>query len=143
MIRGILGVIFGYVALFIVTFITLTATWMTLGAERSFQPGNYLLTPVWLVISSICALVAAVVGGKICRFVSGRGWAVFFMAVSALILGLLAAIPTLLGAEGTAARTGDVSMLQAMASQKAPVWYALLTPFLSAGGVFIGGKKKK
>ena len=143
MIRGILGLFFGYVAFFIVTFITLSATWMTLGADRSFQPGNYMLTPLWLFISSIFVLAAAVIGGKICRFVSGRGWAVFLMAVSVLTLGLLAAIPTLLGAEGTAARTGEVSMLQAMTSQKAPAWYALLSPLLSAGGVFIGGKKKK
>ena len=34
-------------------------------------------------------------------------------------------------------------MWQAIVSQKAPAWYALLSPFLSAGGVFIGGKKKK
>jgi hypothetical protein len=143
MIRGILGVIFGYVALFIVTFITLSATYMTLGAERSFQPGNYMLSPLWLFITSIFALAAAVVGGKVCRVVAGRGWAVFVMAVSALLLGLLAAIPVLFGAEGTAARTGEITMLEAIVSQKAPAWYALLSPFLSAGGVFIGGKKKK
>ena len=143
MIRGILGVILGYVALFATTFITLSATWMTLGADRSFHPGNYMLTPLWLVISSVFELASAIIGGKVCRVVSGRGWAVFLMAVSALILGLVVAIPTLLGAEGTPLRTGEVSMLQAMASQKAPTWYVLLSPFLTVAGVFIGGKKKK
>lgn len=143
MIRGILGLILGYVVLFIVMFVTLTAAYMTLGQERTFQPGNYLLTPLWLFINAIFALVAAVVAGKVCRVVSGRGWAVFLMAVSVLILSFLMAIPTLLAAEGTAAREGKVSNLQAMVSGKPPKWFVLLSPLLIAGGVLIGGKKKK
>ena len=41
MIRIILGVIFGYVVMFAVSFVTLTATYMTLGQDRTFQIGSY------------------------------------------------------------------------------------------------------
>ena len=80
-------------------------------------------------------LAAAVIAGKVCRMISGSGAGVYIMALSVLVLSLALAVPVLLGAEGTAPRTGEVSNLQAMASGKAPKWFALLSPLLSAGGV--------
>jgi hypothetical protein len=143
MIRGILGVIFGYIVLFAVTFIALTATYIALGQDRTFLPGSYELTSLWLMVQAVVVLVSAVIAGKVCRVVSGRGWAVYFFAFSLLILSLALAIPTLFAAEGTAPRSGEVSNLQAMASGRAPKWFALLSPLLSAGGVLIGGKRKE
>src|SRR4026209_1826221 len=70
MIRGILGVIFGYVVMFTVSFITLTATYMTLGQDRTFQTGTYELTPLWLMFNAVFALAAAVIAGKVCRMIS-------------------------------------------------------------------------
>jgi hypothetical protein len=143
MVRGILGVIFGYVVMFTVSFITLSATYMVLGQDRTFQIGSYLLTPLWLVFNAVFGLAAAVIAGKVCRLISGSGVVVYVMALSVFVLSLALAVPVLLGAEGTAPRTGEVSNFQAMASGKAPKWFALLSPFLSAGGVIIGGKQKK
>ena len=143
MIRGIVSVIFGYVVMFAVSFITLTATYMVLGQDRTFQIGSYVLTPLWLVFNAVFALAAAVIAGKVCRVISGSGGAVYVMALSVLVLSFALAVPVLLGAEGTAPRTGEVCNLQAMASGKAPKWFALLSPLLSAGGVIIGGKSKK
>ena len=143
MIRGILGVIFGYVVMFAVSFITLTATYMTLGEDRTFQTGSYELTPLWLLFNAVFALAAAVIAGKVCRVISGSGGVVYVMALSVLVISLALGVRVLLGAEGTAQRTGEVGNLQAMASGKPPKWFALLSPFLSAGGVIIGGKSKK
>ena len=143
MIRIILGVILGYVVMFAVSFVTLTATYMTLGQDRTFQIGSYELTPLWLIFNAVFALAAAVIAGKVCRVISGSGGGVYIMALSVLVLSLALAVPVLLGAEGTAPRTGEVSNLQAMASGKAPKWFALLSPLLSAGGVIIGGKAKR
>ena len=143
MIRGILGVVFGYVVMFAVSFITLTATYMTLGQDRTFQTGSYELTPLWLMFNAVFALAAAVIAGKVCRVISGSGGVVYVMALSVVVLSWALAVPLLFGAEGTAPRTGEVSNLQAMASGKAPKWFALLSPLLSAGGVIIGGKPKK
>ena len=143
MIRGILGVIFGYVVMFAVTFITLSATYMVLGQDRTFQTASYELTPLWLMFNAVFALAAAVIAGKVCRVISGSGGAVYVMALSVVVLSLALSVRELLGAEGTALRTGEVSTLQAMASGKAPKWFVLLSPLLSAGGVIIGGKPKK
>ena len=56
--------IFGYVVMFVVSFITLTATYLTLGQDRTFQTGSYEVTALWLLFNAVFALAAAVIAGK-------------------------------------------------------------------------------
>ena len=112
MIRIILGVIIGYVVMFAVSFVTLSATYMMLGQDRTFQIGSYQLTPLWLMFNAVFALAAAVIAGKVCRVISGSGVGVYVMALSVLVLSLALAVPVLahrlqLTAEAQIARPFD------------------------------------
>ena len=44
MIRTILGVIIGYLVMVVIVFCTFTASYLLLGADRTFQPGSYEVT---------------------------------------------------------------------------------------------------
>ena len=69
MVRNILGVILGYMAMFAFVFITFRGSYFLLGAEGSFQDDTYEVSVVWIVISFILSLAAAVLGGYTCVFI--------------------------------------------------------------------------
>jgi hypothetical protein len=143
MIRTILGVVIGYVVMFIVVFATLTASYMALGVDRTFAPGSFLLSPLWLVIQFFFTLIGGIVAGKVCRIVSGRGWPLIPLVVLTLILGFASAIPALLAVDSVPVRTADISMWQAILNGKAPKWFTVLMPLVSVFGEVLGGRRKK
>ena len=57
MLRTILGVILGYVAMAVLIFLTFTLAYLTMGSEGAFQPGTYEVTALWLVVSFVLSLV--------------------------------------------------------------------------------------
>ena len=140
--KSVLGVILGYVAMFATVFITLTGSYYLLGMERTFQPGSYNVTLLWVVVMMIFSFVAAFIGGRVCRVISRNGKALIPLAALVLVLGLVSAVATYLTAQNPVARTGDVSNQQAMMSAQQPIWAALALPVLGAAGVLIGGRKK-
>lgn len=143
MIRTILGVIVGFVVLFLVQFVILSAAYLLLGVDGTFQPGSFALSPLWLVVQAVFTLAAGIIAGKVCRVVSGRGWSTIPFVVLVLVLGLLASIPFLLRSEAVPARLGEVSTLEAMSSGRAPKWFQVAMPFVSALGIVLGGRSKK
>ena len=143
MIRTILGVIIGFVVIFVVQFVTLTAAYLLLGEDRTFRPNTFELSPLWLVVQVVFTLAAGIIAGKVCRVISGRGWALIPFVVLVMVLGLLASIPGLLVADSVPARVEEVSTIQAMVSGRAPKWFLVLMPFVTALGVVMGGKSKK
>lgn len=62
MVRNILGVVLGYVAMFAFVFISFTVLYLILGADGSFESGTYEVSIVWVIISFILGLAAAVLG---------------------------------------------------------------------------------
>jgi hypothetical protein len=144
MIRGILGVIIGYVAMVVIVFCTFTASYLLMGVDRTFQPGTYQVTGLWLAVSLTLSFLAAIVAGKVARVVGGGLLAVMGLAVVVLVLGMVSAIPALLSAgSAPAPRPGDASNLTAMMNAKEPLSVALALPVIGIVGVLIGGKKKK
>ncbi len=63
MLRLILSVLAGYVTMFAAVFVTFTASYRGLGADRAFRPGTYEVTPVWMVLSVVLGFSAALLGG--------------------------------------------------------------------------------
>ena len=143
MIRTILGVIIGFVVLLLIQFVILTAAYLLLGADWTFQPGTFALSPAWLVIQAVFTLAAGVIAGKVCRVVAGRGWSTIPFIVLVLVLGLLASIPFLLLGDSIPARVGDIGIIQAMGSGRPPKWFRVLMPFVTALGIMMGGRSKK
>ena len=145
MVRNILGVVLGYVAMFAFVFISFTVLYLILGADGSFESGTYEVSIVWVIISFIFGLAAAVLGGYLCVLISKNNKAVLVLAALVLIFGIAMAIPAL----GESAddvyemRKNDVSNMEAMQNAKQPAYMLILNPIIGALGVFAGSKLKK
>jgi hypothetical protein len=141
MLRAVLGVIIGYVAMFILVAVSFTIAYMIMGTEGAFREGSFEVTRSWIVLSIIVGIVAALLGGVVCAVIARRGSkAPMVLALLVLILGLLMAIPAMMpaGEEQPATREGDLSNFEAMQQARQPVWIALLNPVIGAAGILLG-----
>jgi len=140
--RSILGVVAGYVVMFIVVFATFTAAYLIMGTEGAFQEGTFEPSTTWIAWSFILGLLAATLGGATCAALVGAGSrAPMALAGVVLILGLLMAIPVFMAAgdaEDPKVRTGDLSNFEAMSQAEQPLFVAVANPFVGAFGVLIG-----
>lgn len=140
MIKNILGVIIGYIVMAVFIFLTFTVVYLILGADGSFEPLSYKVSAIWIVISIILSLTAAILGGWICTAIAKNQKAGMVLAAIVLVLGVIFAIPTLnlSDEEMNKVREGNVPNLEAMQNAKQPASSALLNPILGAAGIFIG-----
>ena len=141
--RAIAGVVLGYLTMFVIVFITLTASFLTLGVDRVFVAGAYDVSMLWIVVMTVFSLVAAIVGGKACAAIGKKKGAITALIIVVAALGLLNAIPAMMSSAPPELRSGDVSNVQAMTKGKEPVWFALLLPVIGVVGVWIGGQSLK
>src|SRR5262245_4439242 len=129
MLRGIAGIIVGYIAMAAFVFGTFTGLYFALGPDGSFKPGSYEPSTLWLGATFGLALVAAVLGGLVCRAISRRAWPGVALAVIFLGLGFAMAIPILNGtAKDPGPRPAGVTMMDAMTKAVQPDWVAVLNP---------------
>ena len=145
MVRNILGVVLGYVAMFAFVFITFTGLYFLLGADGAFQPDTYEVSLVWIVISLILGLAAAVLGGYLCVLISKNQKATMVLAGLVLVLGIAMAIPVLGDSSNEVQdmRNDNTPNMEAMQKAKQPPLVALLNPIIGALGVFAGSRLKK
>lgn len=145
MVRNILGVVLGYVAMFAFVFITFTGLYFLLGADGAFQPDTFEVSLVWIVISLILGLAAAVLGGYLCVLISKNQKATMVLAGLVLVLGIAMAIPVLGDSsnEVQEMRNDNTPNMEAMQKAKQPPLVALLNPIIGALGVFAGSRLKK
>ncbi len=142
MLKNILGVIVGYIAMFAFVFITFTGVYFLMGTEGAFQPGSYNVSTMWVLASIVLGFLAAILGGWVCAAITKNQKAAMALAGLVLVLGVLLAIPTL-SQEAGGVRTGDVDNMTAMNSARQPSWLAFLNPLIGAAGVMLGAKLKK
>ena len=145
MVRNILGVVLGYVAMFAFVFITFTGLYFLLGSDGAFQPDTYEVSLAWIVISFILGLAAAVLGGYLCVLISKNQKAAMVLAGLVLVLGIAMAIPVLGDSsnEVQEMRNDNTPNMEAMQKAKQPPLVALLNPIIGALGVFAGSRLKK
>lgn len=145
MVRNILGVVLGYVAMFAFVFITFTILYFILGADGAFESGTYEVSIIWIIISFILGLVAALLGGYLCVLISKNQKAALVLAGLVLVLGIAMAIPALNDStnEVQEMRSADVPNMEAMQKAKQPPVVLLLNPIIGALGVFAGSKLRK
>ena len=138
--RTIASVLLGYVAMAAVVFGGLTLAYLALGPGRAFRPGSYDVSALWIVLSIAIGFGAAVLGGWIARRVGRNDTAPRALAGVVLVLGLLLALPALLGtAEPQGVRPDDLASMDAMRQARTPLWIMLLNPVIGAVGVLLGG----
>lgn len=145
MVRNILGVVLGYVAMFAFVFITFTGFYFLLGADGAFRPDTYKVSLVWIIISFILGLAAALLGGYLCVLISKNQKAALVLAGLVLVLGIAMAIPALSDSSNEVheMRNDKTPNMEAMQKAKQPPLVALLNPIIGAIGVFAGSKLRK
>lgn len=144
MLKSIVGVVVGYVALFAVAFAAYTAAYFGLGADRAFEPGTYALSGIWIGLVIAITLISGLIGGLTCAAISKSRTAGLVFALIVFVLGFVFELPNIMKKDYTpVARTGDVSNLEAMGKAQPPGWLCLLNPFLAGAAVFMGTRMKK
>jgi hypothetical protein len=142
MLRSIGSAIVGYIATFLVVFISLTAADLLVGVDRAFRPGVYEVSALWVVISIVVGIGAALVGGLVARRIAGRVLGPRLLAGLVFALGVAMAVPALMaeaGAESVAPRSSEVGPMEAMQQAKSPLVAVLLNPLIGVVGVLVGG----
>ncbi len=145
MARTIIGVIVGYVLMFILNFCAFVTLYAILGADGAFEPGLYLASMKWIASTFGIILITGALAGLVCALIAKGGRAPLALAVVVLVLGVLLAIPAMLKANVNSklVRTGDVPSMQAAQLAYYPIWCPFAFPFISAIGVIVGGKLKR
>lgn len=143
MARAIVGVIVGYFVMMILVFLSFSGAYLVLGADGAFQPRSYEVSPLWIVLSIVLGLVAAVAGGYVCALISKLPKPPLVLALVVVILGVLSAIPVMLDTADYAPRTADVPNVEAMMFAKQPVWVVLWNPVIGAVGVLLGARLRR
>jgi len=145
MVRSISGVVVGYVVMFIFIFLTFTGLYFLLGADGSFEADTYDVSTIWIVISFVLSIAAAVIGGYVCTVIAKNEKAPLVLAGIVFILGIIMAIPVLSESadEVYEMRKAEVSNMEAMQKAKQPPIVLLINPIIGAIGVFAGSRLKK
>ena len=128
----------------IVITIIFFGAFLALGVERVFQPDSYEISPLWIAISLVLSFGSAILGGCVCAAISKSLRACQALAAIVVILGFLLCLPAIQrGEAGPNVRAGEVSSLEAMRLEVAPIWMHILNPILGAAGVLLGARMKK
>ncbi len=143
MVRKILGVIIGYVAMTAFVIITFILTLLVLGPDGAFKPGEFGPSNLWIAISFVLGFVGAVLAGLVCALIAKSSKPVMVLAGIALIMGLVLAIPALTAEPVIEERTEDLPSLEAMQKGQQPGWVALLNPLIGAAGILLGGRLRR
>jgi lysylphosphatidylglycerol synthetase-like protein (DUF2156 family) len=141
MARTIGSVILGYLVMVIVVFATFSLAFQAMGVDRAYQAGTYEVSGLWIVVSIILGIVAAILGGFACARVAHSPAAPRALAAVVLIIGLGMAVAAMAGAgadDRPAVRPAEVSNIEAMRNSRTPIWLQFLNPLIGAAGVLYG-----
>lgn len=147
--KAILGIVLGYVAMALFIFVTFSIVYLLIGTEGAFHDGSYDVTLLWIVVSLVLGLIAAIIGGVVCAKLTRHPAGTKILAGLVLVLGLVMAIPALYTPDEPAptVRTGEVTVMEAMQVAQQPVWITFANPVIGAIGVMLGAmafaKRKK
>ena len=141
MLKAGLAVVAGYLTMAIAVAVLTLGLFVLLGPDRAFEPGTYEVSTVWVIACFVASFVAAIIGGLVCRRISGPG-AVKALAACVVVLGLLLALPALNPANdpGPLVRPPDTPILVTVTNSRQPPWAAMAFPAVGAIGVLIGGR---
>ena len=141
MLKGIVGVIVGYILMEILVTLLFLGGFLVLGVERFFQTDSYEISRLWLAISILISVCSAIVGGYVCAALSGSVRACQILALIVLVLGVLLCLPKM--HEDFHVRAGDVAVSDVMRLAQVPVWMYALTPTVGAVGILVGARMRQ
>src|SRR5258708_20520427 len=111
MLRSALGVIVGYIVMFILQIATFMTIYSLMGPNWSFRPASYDASTRWTVMQFGVILVTTIIAGLICAPIARGGKAPLLLAAVCLLLGrsLAFASPALTTTATLAPLPSDVS----------------------------------
>jgi hypothetical protein len=146
MVRSVLGVIVGYIAMAVFVLATFAIGLLVL-SEKIFVEGRYEASMLWCLIAVVLTMLGAVIGGWVCAKVARKRGAVTFLAGLLVVFGLISAFRNLAKPENAEARatldraaTFEQKMAQ-VEKLREPNWFAFVVPVLGGVGVMLGGRK--
>ena len=145
MARSIIGVIVGYVAMFIINFGVFVGLYAVVGPENAFKPHRYLASNRWILMSVVATFITAIIAGLICAAIAKGGKAPLALAILIIVLGWLLAVPAVMKAKRNAdmIRLGGVPSMEAAQKAYWPTWTPFALPLIQGIGAVIGGKLKR
>lgn len=143
MIRKILGVIVGYIVMVIFIMLTFSLVYILMGADRAYLPGTYDVSMLWIGVSAILGLIAAIIGGFVCKLISKSGMAIKVFAGLVIFFGVIIGVMQMISPKPDVVREGAVSNAEAMQKSRQPTWVAILNPVLGTIGILVGGGLRK
>lgn len=144
MLRIIGGVVLGYVAMFVAMFAGLTALFLVLGADATFEPGTYQPTVTWLVPQFAVMFAAAAIGGYVAMVIGRTRSTMIALVVVITILGIVSGYYEMTVATPyPGARGSDVSNLDAMMKAQQPDWAPFAKLPVGILGMLVGCRTRR
>lgn len=125
----------GYVAMFAAAFVLFAGAWFVLGADRAFEPGQWDVSTLWIVVTTILGFGVAILGGHTASALSVNRLGPILLALLIVLVAVGQAIPDDAVMVG---RQVNATMFEAMANARMPAWLMVLNPILGVLGVAIG-----
>jgi hypothetical protein len=142
--KAIAGAVAGYVVMFVVVFLLMTVGWMALGAGGSFKPGSWETSTVWVAVTLVVDILAALGGGYVAARIAKRPLGPQVLAGLVVVLGLVMAIPMFTADPSALGPRPDVvTMMDAMNKAQQPMWLVIANPILGAVFALVGGRLRK
>ena len=145
MARSIIGVIVGYVTMFILNFCIFVGVYQVIGPDNAFKPHRFLASNRWILMTVVATFITAIIAGFICAAIAKGGKAPLALAILIIVFGLLLAIPAVMKGKANAdmIRMGNVPSMDAAQKAYWPVWTPFALPIIQGIGAVIGGKLKR
>ena len=143
--RSALGVIVGYILMFVLQVAAFMTIYTVVGADWSFKPASYQASTRWTVMQFVVVFVTAAIAGLVCAIIARGGKATLVLAAVVLVLGFALAVAgtAMRPADTHEVRTGNAANMEAMSKARHPLWVVFLGPVIAAVGVLAGGKLKR
>jgi len=143
--RAIASVIVGYVVMALVVFVSFTLAYVLMGADRTYQPGVYDVSTLWIVVAILLTIVAAIAGGYVAASIAKTSTPIKVLIGLVVVLGFGSVLMAQGGTDDDrpVVRDTNPTVWEAMSASRQPLWIALLNPLLAVGGILYGASLKK
>lgn len=133
------ALVVGCLSTLLLTFIGLSAAYVAMGTEAAFQAESFKPSELWIWVMCAVGFASAALGAVVAGVVAPRTNAALMLADVVLVLGLVVAVPVLIGsAADRAPRAGDLSFIEGIVQAQLPAWLALTYPIVAKVGVYLG-----
>ena len=142
MLRTVGSVILGYIVMAAFVFLSFSLLYIAMGPDRAYQPGTYVVSGLWVVVSFVLSFIAAVLGGWVCVLVARTQLGPQILAAAILVFGLVLAVMELSSAPADlpTVRDASVGVMEAMRDSQNPTWINFVTPFVAVVGILAGAR---